>query len=106
VNIKGPFITCQAFMPTKGKKPIIVATATAAVTLPAAMVTTSSSYVASKLGLIKFIEVLTAEHPDVHITTIHPGVIETAMFVKSNMTELPMDKGKSSLHLRSRPQTR
>jgi len=98
VNIKGPFITCQAFMPTKGKKPIIVATATAAVTLPAAMVTNSSSYVASKLGLIKFIEVLTAEHPDVHITTIHPGIIETAMFVKSNMTSMPTDKVELPAH--------
>jgi NAD(P)-dependent dehydrogenase (short-subunit alcohol dehydrogenase family) len=94
VNVKGAFITSQAFMPTKGKNPIIVCTSTAAVALPAAMVTNGSSYAASKLGLIKFMEILAAEHPDVHITTIHPGVIETDMFEKSGMTEMPLDKGR------------
>jgi len=84
-------------MPTKGKNAAIVCTSTAAVALPAAMVTTGSSYVASKLGLIKFMEVLAAEHTDVHITTIHPGVIETDMFEKSGMTELPLDKGTFSV---------
>jgi len=59
------------------------------------MVTNVSSYVASKLGLIKFIEVLAAEHPDVRFTTIHPGTVETNMFTKSGMLDLPTDKGIS-----------
>jgi NAD(P)-dependent dehydrogenase (short-subunit alcohol dehydrogenase family) len=62
------------------------------------MMTSGSSYVASKLGLIKFMEILAAEHTDIHITTIHPGVIETDMFQKSEMTEMPLDKSKFSIY--------
>ncbi|RDW83504.1 hypothetical protein BP5796_04995 [Coleophoma crateriformis] len=91
INIKGPFITAQEFLPTKGNNAVVVATATAGVSLPASMVMNVSSYVSSKLGLIKFIEVLAAEHPDVHFTTIHPGTVETDMLTKSEM-ELPTDK--------------
>lgn len=62
------------------------------------MVTTASSYVGSKVGLIKVMEVLAAEFPDVHVVTIHPGVIETDMAEKSGMSgKLPIDKGMSTL---------
>lgn len=74
---------------------MVVATATAGVTFPASTVTDLSSYVASKLGLIKFIEVMAAEHPDVRFTTIHPGTVDTDMLTKSGMAELPTDKGIS-----------
>jgi NAD(P)-dependent dehydrogenase (short-subunit alcohol dehydrogenase family) len=85
----------QVFLPTKGKNPVIIGTSTAAVTLPVAMVTDGSSYVASKLGLIKFLEVLAAEYPDIHITTIHPGIVATDMFSKSGMVGVPLDSGMS-----------
>ncbi|KAJ9145049.1 Short chain dehydrogenase [Pleurostoma richardsiae] len=98
VNIKGSFITAQAFLPTKGENAVVVATSTAGVNLPASMVTNVSSYVASKLGLIKFIEVLAAEHPDVRFTTIHPGTVETNMFTKSGMLDLPTDKVELPAH--------
>jgi NAD(P)-dependent dehydrogenase (short-subunit alcohol dehydrogenase family) len=82
-------------LPTKGKSSVVVATATAGVTLPASTVTNVSSYVASKLGLIKFSEVMAAEHPDVRFTTIHPGTVETNMLTKSGMVELPADRSIS-----------
>jgi len=97
INVKGVFITAQAFMPTKGKNPTIVCTSTGAVTLPASFVTNGSSYVGSKLGLIKFIEVLAAEHEDVNMFIIHPGVVETDMLAKSGM-ELPTDKVELPAH--------
>jgi len=74
---------------------VIIGTSTAAVVLPAAMVADGSSYVASKLGLIKFLEVLAAEYPDIHITTIHPGIVETDMLSKSGMVGVPIDNGLS-----------
>lgn len=79
INIKGAFITAQAFLPTRRKSSVVVATATAGVTLPASKVANVSSYIASKLGLIKFIEVMAAEHPDVRFTTTHPGTVGTNM---------------------------
>ena len=93
VNIKGPFITAQAFLPTKGQNPVVVVSSTMGVMFPASKVTNVSSYVASKLGLMKFIEVLAAENPDVRFTTIHPGTVETDMFTKAEMTDLSIDKG-------------
>jgi NAD(P)-dependent dehydrogenase (short-subunit alcohol dehydrogenase family) len=55
------------------------------------MVTSSSSYVSSKIGMTKFVEVLAAENPDVRFHTIHPGVVETDMAAKSEMGGLPRD---------------
>jgi NAD(P)-dependent dehydrogenase (short-subunit alcohol dehydrogenase family) len=64
------------------------------VTLPPAMLTPASSYAGSKYALIKVMEILAAEFPDVHVVTIHPGVVETNMFEKSGMEgKLPVDKG-------------
>lgn len=93
VNIKGPFITAQAFLPTKGDDSVVVVSSTMGVTFPAAGAVNLSSYVASKLGLMKFIEVLAAENPDVRFTTIHPGAVETDMYRKAGLVGLPSDKG-------------
>lgn len=73
----------------------MVATATARVTIPASTVTDVSSYVVSKLGLIKFIEVMATEHPDVRFMSIHPRTVDTNMLTRSGMVELPTDKGNT-----------
>jgi short-subunit dehydrogenase len=79
---------------------VLIGTSTGAVTLPAAMLTEGSSYVGSKVGLIKVMEILAAEFPDVHVVTIHPGVVETSMFEKSGMEgKLPVDKGMSIIEI-------
>lgn len=70
-----------------------MAFSTFGVTFPASGAAGVSSYVASKLALMKFIEVLAAETPDVRFTTIHPGVIETDMKTKSGLSDLPTDTG-------------
>lgn len=64
--------------------------------IPAAHVKGLSAYVASKAAGIKAIELLAAENPDVFCASVHPGMVETATFVKSgsDATRLPMDKGK------------
>jgi short-subunit dehydrogenase len=62
------------------------------------MLTQASSYAGSKFGLIKVMEILAAEFPDVHVVTIHPGVVETNMFEKSGMTgKLPVDTCMSTI---------
>lgn len=92
INIKGAMIVTRAFFPTKNADAVFIGTATMAVSLPTPMVVTGSSYVASKLGLIKFLEVLAAENPDVNIMILHPGVVDTDMMDKSEMRgKLPID---------------
>jgi len=87
-------IVTRAFFPTRNADAVFVGTATMAVSLPTSFVTTGSSYVASKLGLIKFLEVLAAENPDVNIMILHPGVVDTDMMDKSEMRgKLPLDNG-------------
>ncbi|TID18510.1 putative short chain dehydrogenase [Venturia nashicola] len=57
-----------------------------AVNLPAPLLVPACSYASSKYALLKVMEVLAAEFPDVHVVTIHPGVIKTNMLEKSGMS--------------------
>lgn len=97
INIKGAFITAQAFLPAHNENAVVIATSTGATALPASMVTSTSSYAASKLGLNKFVEILAAENTDIRFHIIHPGVVDTDMSEKSKMDDLPRDT--SEFHL-------
>lgn len=98
--MKGSFITAQAFLPTRGKDAILIGVSSAAVTLPEEALLASSSYAGSKYALLKVMEILAVEFPDVHIVTIHPGVVETNMLEKSGMVgKLPSDTRTSRLLL-------
>jgi NAD(P)-dependent dehydrogenase (short-subunit alcohol dehydrogenase family) len=55
-----------------------------------------SAYMSSKAGQAKLVEYLAAEHPDILICSVHPGVVETAMKVKSELEDLPLDTGTCS----------
>lgn len=89
-------IVWQSFHDSARKDAVFIGTATAAVTLPASFGIGSTSYAASKLGLIKFLEILAAEEKDISIRFLHPGVIETDMVDKSGVKDkLPLDKGQS-----------
>ncbi|TLD28079.1 putative short chain dehydrogenase [Venturia nashicola] len=85
-NVKGSFITAQAFLPTRGKNATLIGISTGAVNLPAPLLVPACSYASSKYALLKVMEVLAAEFPDVHVVTIHPGVIKTNMLEKSGMS--------------------
>lgn len=90
--MKGSFITAQAFLPTRGKNATLIGVSTGAVNLPAAMLVPASSYAGSKYALLKVMEILAAEFSDVHVVTVHPGVVETNMYEKSGMAgRIPMD---------------
>ena len=59
------------------------------------MALTQSSYIASKQGLIKALEILAAEEKEVSVRIFHPGVVETDMAQKAGgVKNLPIDKGK------------
>jgi NAD(P)-dependent dehydrogenase (short-subunit alcohol dehydrogenase family) len=50
-----------------------------------------SAYIVSKLAIIKFMQMVATENPDVHVVTIHPGIIETDMFRKAELEGLQLD---------------
>ena len=58
-----------------------------------------SAYISSKLAQVKMLEFLAAENPNVFVASVHPGMVETAIFRKSGAKaeQLPMDKGKSQI---------
>ncbi|KAI0165407.1 hypothetical protein GGR52DRAFT_585444 [Hypoxylon sp. FL1284] len=63
--------------------------------MPAAYLPGLSSYISSKLAQAKVFEFLAAEHPEVFIATMHPGMVETNVFASTGASadQLPMDTG-------------
>ncbi|KAK4496739.1 hypothetical protein PRZ48_012722 [Zasmidium cellare] len=91
VNIKGAFLTLRAFAPTANAGASIIGLSTGVVTFTSEMAQTSSSYAASKIGLNNVIEIFAAENPHLSVKVYHPGVIETEMLAKSELSGLPID---------------
>lgn len=81
INIKGSFIVTQAFLKHAAKDAVLIALTTGIAHLPA--LPDYSSYGTSKLGGLKFFEAVQAEHPDVRVVNVHPGVIKSDMSDKS-----------------------
>lgn len=86
----------RAFLPNRNKGAALIGVSSGAVTYPAKLLGNGSAYAASKLALAKVYEFIDVEYPDVQVITIHPGVVLTAMNIKSGLTELPYDDGESS----------
>ncbi|KAF2811649.1 NAD(P)-binding protein [Mytilinidion resinicola] len=98
INVKGNLIVTKAFLPQRNANSSLVGVSSAVVSMPAAMLEGGSSYVTSKLATIKFFEFVAAEYPDVHVVTLHPGVVDTAMNKKSGIDNMPMDDVKLPAH--------
>ena len=88
----------QAFLPFKGKEPAIVATSTAALLFPEQMMVGHSSYVVSKQAVSKLVQIIAVEHPDIHVVSIHPGVVETQMYYKSEVQGVTLDSVQLAAH--------
>lgn len=95
-NTKATFLSVKAFLPTRNASHATVLAVTTGVTaLPCSMVPGHSAYSASKLAQTKIVEFLASEQPDIFAATVHPGLVETAIFTKSggNAKSVPVDKG-------------
>ncbi|KAG6369002.1 hypothetical protein INS49_003221 [Diaporthe citri] len=100
-NVKGTFLALKAFMPfAEPSHATVLSLVTGMAALPAKNLPNLSSYLASKLAQTKVIEFLPVENPNIFAATIHPGMVETAIFNKSgaDSTKLPMDKVELSAH--------
>ncbi|KAF9893020.1 hypothetical protein FE257_012431 [Aspergillus nanangensis] len=92
-NVKGGMICAKVFTPTANPTRAAVVSMTAGMMLPAAMLVGLSAYMASKVALVKVLEFISAENPNIVAVSVLPGIMETDMFNKSNLPadKLPMD---------------
>lgn len=84
VNIKGTFSTLQAFTPTAKADASVVSIGAAVATWSGEESKTWSSYVTSKMALLKLMEIYAAENPAIAVKTIHPGVSSADHWKKSS----------------------
>ncbi|KAI1395673.1 putative NADP(+)-dependent dehydrogenase [Hypoxylon fuscum] len=100
-NVKALFLAIKVFTPTKNvSHATILALTSGAAPLPSSMLPGQSAYAASKLAQTKLIEFLASEQPDIFAATVHPGLVETAIFKKSGgkAEAVPMDKVQLPAH--------
>ncbi|KAI9677981.1 MAG: hypothetical protein M1822_008089 [Bathelium mastoideum] len=57
-----------------------------------------SSYISSKLAMIKFLEFVAEENPNIFVASMHPGTIDTATYDKSGRVPMPLDKVQLPAH--------
>lgn len=77
INVRGPALLVRGFLRVAKPGAVIVNVTTAGAHVPG--MPRMSNYQATKAGALKFFEVLQAEHPELQIVNVHPGVIETDM---------------------------
>jgi NAD(P)-dependent dehydrogenase (short-subunit alcohol dehydrogenase family) len=64
--------------------------------MPTKMLLGLSAYQNSKLAVVKTMEYLALENPNIFCVAVHPGMVDTDIFRKSGATPdmLPMDNGR------------
>lgn len=95
-------LAVQAFIPSANPTHVsILGVTTGGVFVPPTMVPNMSSYISSKLAMVKILEYVAAENPNLFVASLHPGTVDTAMYTKSGRHPMPMDAGKSLYSLRA-----
>ncbi|KAE8448076.1 hypothetical protein EG329_009841 [Mollisiaceae sp. DMI_Dod_QoI] len=87
VNVKGTYNVIRSFLPHAGSDTVVLEVNAGLATVPPRL--GWSSYISSKIASARVFECLQAEHPELRVINVHPGVVETAMNVKSKLP--PMD---------------
>ncbi|KAL8745311.1 MAG: hypothetical protein Q9190_002545 [Brigantiaea leucoxantha] len=96
-NVRGTVTVITAFLASRNPTyASIIRLTTAACGFPAAMTPGLSAYTSSKLAQVKILEHLAAENPGLFVASLHPGIVETDMFRKSQTPAdaVPMDTGQ------------
>ncbi|KAL8842835.1 MAG: hypothetical protein Q9176_002471 [Flavoplaca citrina] len=97
-NVKSVIIASAAFLPTANQTHATILGVTAgALILPPAQTPGLSAYLISKMAMVKTLEFLAVENPNVFVASMHPGVVDTDLFRKSGpkAESLPMDSSQS-----------
>ena len=88
LNMISAFNTVQAMLPLLAPKAKVfnISSCIAHVIVPGAW-----AYAATKAANIKLFDYLQAEHPDLHIVNVHPGVVNTEINAKTEMAGVGQD---------------
>ncbi|SPQ23048.1 efb6c869-e10b-4306-a9b9-7bda8d414611 [Thermothielavioides terrestris] len=96
-NVKGPFLTIRAFLPTANRsgdrQPAVIALTTGMLAVPLALGPLMSGYTAAKMAQLRVIEYLAAEHPDLFVASAHPGMYDTPLLasMQQPLDGVPLD---------------
>ncbi|KAL3458384.1 hypothetical protein BJX64DRAFT_279886 [Aspergillus heterothallicus] len=93
-NVKGTMVASKVFLPTANTEhAAIIGLTSGPLVFPPSATTGASPYFASKLALIKVMEFLAAENPNVFAAALHPGMIDTPILRKfgTDPKHLPVD---------------
>jgi len=93
INVKGSLNLAVSFLPSKKAGGTMIGYSSGAALLPPStpILAKASAYSTSKIALARFYEFVAAENPDLNVFVIHPGVVETAMYVKSQMEQIGLE---------------
>ncbi|KAK0904179.1 hypothetical protein LTR91_001190 [Friedmanniomyces endolithicus] len=91
VNVKGSYNLTKAFMPSRKPDSTIISVNAGSIQVPGPFSAGFSAYNSSKFAVLKMFEILAAETPDVHVMSMHPGVVDTEMKRKDDMPSPHMD---------------
>ncbi|KAI6092266.1 putative NADP(+)-dependent dehydrogenase [Hypoxylon rubiginosum] len=101
VNVKGPFLALKTFVPTANPSHATVLGLTSGmIAAPAKNLPGISAYITSKFAQTKMMEFLPVDQPHIFTASVHPGMVETAIFAKAggDASRLPMDKVQLPAH--------
>ena len=96
INIKGSYVLARAFLPYKKAGGTIIAYSSGFAFLPPALpfLAKASAYAVSKMGTARFFEFLALENPDLNVFVLHPGIVRTALYDKSELNLDTLDTSK------------
>ncbi|KAK7946245.1 uncharacterized protein PG986_010566 [Apiospora aurea] len=86
VNVKSLVVLAKVLFPKAAKDASVVTVPAGAMAFPVTATAGLSGYLVSKLALVKTVEYLAAENPQLNVTAVHPGMVDTPIFRKSGAT--------------------
>ncbi|KAK0793032.1 hypothetical protein LTR91_021050 [Friedmanniomyces endolithicus] len=91
INVKGSYNLTKTFMPSRNPDSTIISVNAGSIQVPGPFSAGFSSYNSSKFAVLKMFEILAVENPDVHVVSMHPGVVDTEMKRRNDMPSPHMD---------------
>ncbi|MCJ1283106.1 hypothetical protein MMC26_002433 [Xylographa opegraphella] len=93
INVKGLLITCQAFLKSAAETPTFIM-----ISSNAGLVRyfgPASGYATTKVAGMRLVDYLAGDNPNVHVYTVHPGLVASDMAIKSGLgSEIDFDKAE------------
>lgn len=88
-------VPAKVFLPTANPSHASIIALTTAVVLPPTMLPGLSAYITSKLAVVKLVEFLSAENPNLFVAALHPGMVNTDILQKTgvDIANIPIDSG-------------